>query len=336
MIEYGDYDDPEISREKKQKISEIYNDEHYSIKILVTGRTGSGKTTIINGFLGLKCNELISNTSLNPDTKNVRKYERDAFQRKCPVDMTIWDSPGLQDGNDEASYLQEINDNCFPCDLKLYCISVKETRFSPSVDTNPDIKAMRSLTQKFGPDFWQNTVIVLTFANIIEHIHPEWKDWSQEDKNKAFNKKIECWKKEIRNALRGPIALDEKTVESIQIEPAGHPGNPHLHATEYWFSRLWFVCLLASQSDTKAQENILRLNASRLIHKNDVDSGQIAQQSLNEQKIVVDPEELVRKYKIGGALLGLLFGPLAVITSPVGAVIGGEIGKKMMQQVCMA
>ena len=76
----------------------MWIDEVNSLSIMVTGRTGSGKTSLINGLVGG-----IEGKELTPaGTRNVMTIRKELNG----VLVTIWDTPGLQDGTSrEKEYL---------------------------------------------------------------------------------------------------------------------------------------------------------------------------------------------------------------------------------------
>ena len=75
--------------------------------------------------------------------------------------VTIWDTPGLQDGTShEQEYLHDMKTKCKGADLNIYCISIASVRFDES-----DLRAIQLFTSTFGVSFWNRTVFVLTFAN---------------------------------------------------------------------------------------------------------------------------------------------------------------------------
>ena len=65
---------------------------------------------------------------LNPQTMEVQSYTTNLNG----VDITVWDSPGLQDGTDnEESYIKQMSAKCGKgCDFVVYCIKMTENRFT--------------------------------------------------------------------------------------------------------------------------------------------------------------------------------------------------------------
>ena len=81
------------------------------------------------------------------------------------VDITIWDSLGLQDGLDKkAEFVKDMQSKgCASSDLVLYCTRMNEQRL-----TKGDNDAIRKLTTGLGTSVWQNALFVLTFANEVK------------------------------------------------------------------------------------------------------------------------------------------------------------------------
>ena len=65
--------------------------ESHSVKLLIVGKTGTGKPTLINGILGKKLAKV--DHTLNSTTKTI-EYNVNQEQ----VDITVCDTPGFQDG----------------------------------------------------------------------------------------------------------------------------------------------------------------------------------------------------------------------------------------------
>ena len=63
-----------------------------TLSIMVTGKTGAGKTSLINGLIGEKVG--IEGKTLDPQTAQVTTIRRNLQG----ISVTIWDTPGLQDG----------------------------------------------------------------------------------------------------------------------------------------------------------------------------------------------------------------------------------------------
>ncbi len=91
-------------------------------------------------------------------------------------------------------------------------------------------------------NFWRKTVIVLTFANTIESLNPEWPD-NHEEKIVAFQAKIDEFKTQIRTNLRDYIGVAREIADKIKVIPASHSTIPLLFDERRWFSLLWFHCL---------------------------------------------------------------------------------------------
>lgn len=106
-----------------KKKTEDWLKESNSLTIMVIGKTGTGKTSLMNGLLGMRLGE--EGDTLNPGTTEVNKFSAEIEG----VAVTVWDTSGLQDGTGkDDEYLQQIKDSgCLHSHLKLYCISMGNT-----------------------------------------------------------------------------------------------------------------------------------------------------------------------------------------------------------------
>ena len=144
-------------------------DKYTKFKVLVCGKTGVGKSSLVNSLVGyeafevgdpgLDIGEEVNNDAFRPMTMQVKA----ASIKVDGLIVQIWDSPGLQDGTDnDETYLQDMYEKCKDVDLVLYCMEMTTSRWTVS-----EINATRLLTATFGDTFWQKCVVVLTKANSI-------------------------------------------------------------------------------------------------------------------------------------------------------------------------
>jgi uncharacterized protein len=77
--------------DKKIIFSNILSSKKQKINILITGATGSGKSTTINSVFDTEVAKI--GYGVNPETKDIAKYE---FEN-----LVLWDTPGLGDGISE-------------------------------------------------------------------------------------------------------------------------------------------------------------------------------------------------------------------------------------------
>lgn len=74
--------------EKKLLFSNLMNLKNNKINILITGATGSGKSSTINAIFDMEIAKV--GYGVDPETMDIQKYELE--------NIVLWDSPGLGDG----------------------------------------------------------------------------------------------------------------------------------------------------------------------------------------------------------------------------------------------
>ena len=89
----------------------IWLKESNRLTVTVIGRTGTGKTSLMNGLLGKTLGK--EGDTLSRGTAHVTCFE----SKIQGVNVMLWDTPGLQDGM--CKYLQEmIESGCINANLK--------------------------------------------------------------------------------------------------------------------------------------------------------------------------------------------------------------------------
>lgn len=192
------------------------------------GRTGRGKSTLINSILELQQEIAPEGASGDPVTQKLTKYGPFG-----DFNITFYDTPGLQGcATGRRTYLQfvdELKRGCGSINVILYCVKMNDLRIE-----NDDLIALRKLSHTFGPLFWERVIVVLTFANKEDCEIRDDRDeddcnepslddseaWNELLKNR-FIGRINKRKEDIKEVLSSQIAIPSEIVNKIKVIPAG-------------------------------------------------------------------------------------------------------------------
>ncbi len=183
---------------------------------------------------------------------------------------------------------------------------------------------MKMLLQVFGPQFWNNTIIVLTFSNYIaDDVNNKYPPLAAE-KKKAVEANLQEWKNQIVHILTHDVEIDQEAAEKILIVPAGYYREPHLSVCEFWLSSLWFHCFEAV-STWEGRLVLFKSNLNRMKKDTDVQEDDF-EQPIEKQPIVYDDGQLKSVF-IGAGLAGAMGGSITLgIIGAVIGIVGGPVG----------
>ena len=282
------------------------------VSILLTGKGGAGKSTLVNSLIGNKVAK--EGETLKPETTEVTGHK----QQIRDVEVTVWDSPGLQDGSTKGDqYLAEIKRKCKGVDLCVYCISLKQTRFTEGCD---DIIAMKKLTRVLGKRLWEHAIFVLTFANVVEHTDTEILRAEDAEKPQLFEAKMELWKNNLTKALVKDIGLDKAVASRINVVPAGYTTKPALLDRDHWLSPVWFAALYAMNPE--AQPAMMKINLHRIVESPEEIREEDKAKFIKEQPLIFSKR---------GTEIGKKFGE-----GKVGTAVGHHMGEMASQDIVKA
>ena len=290
-----------------------WQEESNSINILITGKTGTGKSALINSIVGLEITK--EGGTLKPETDCIEHIVKIVGNLK----VQVWDSPGLQDASgdfNEASYIQEIIQKCSQFDLLVYTIRMSQSKI---LKGGPDCKAMQILSQPnvLGPNMWYNTIIVLTFANVTEALFREELDESDSlhiemQTQEKFIFDYQSSATAIREILINVIGLSQEIAHTVPIVPAGYKTSAMLPKYNsdtatgeryFWLSNLWLKAL-----------SVTKLNAKPAMIK------------LNEHRMAESPAEYQGRLKAAKAEIA---NQMPLIFGEKGAELGKDIFRKL-------
>lgn len=235
-----------LEDEFKKWVSRKGDEDVGTLSILVTGKSGVGKSRLVNALVGKKV--AIEGPAKTPCTANMNSYRTQING----IEVVVWDSPGLQDGTcDEEKYLEAMEKQLHEgLDVMIYCMKMDDKRFLPT-----DENAIHALTRKFGKDLWKNTVIALTFANNV-------KDPDGGDKKKFFRRDLDYWKEVIVKFFGGIPEFCPNETSDIPLVPVGLVRKMKLPTCDHWLSELWISCF--KRAKVSSRINLYRISVGRV------------------------------------------------------------------------
>ena len=244
------------------------------ISIMVCGKTGIGKSTLLNTLLGTENRFVVKGPDDDGDdcmdagTKDVISVSETIHGIK----VTMYDTPGIQSDSCDNYFVDSMAQLKDKIDLVLFCIDSAATRWATETD------AVKKLHSCFGSKIWTKAIFVLTRSNMSQHVFVENEKLSQEEKvaqcQKVANNIFKRFKDQLLN-----LDVSAAVVESIPLLASGSQNKrkllfvaPEVH-NEDFLPELWSLAVSQCRVETKVLFlSVSNYKQSRFIAKDKITS----------------------------------------------------------------
>lgn len=228
---------------KKSKSSELH--------ILVLGRTGSGKSTLINAMLG---DHLAKQSyAATPTAHNI------AEMHHCSVDdteVTVYDTPGFFDPRISTMEILKQLKRDYPkgFDLIMLCHRIIDRVDETTIQSLENLckHFIATHKQKNGQPF----MVALTFANLFLDFNELAELKYEEAKTEIFKRKQDDFKALFNKISKSCCGIE--LFNDIPFVVTGTLKQRQLPCTKDWLSDVWKFCQLQCYGNAKPLVNNLR------------------------------------------------------------------------------
>lgn len=287
-------------REKSHMLTNLMNLRDQKINIMITGATGSGKSSTINALFDMEVAKV--GVGVDPETMDIEKFELD--------NLTLWDTPGLGDGKEaDERHIKQIvkklteldDDGNYLIDLVLVILDGSSRDMGTSFDLINNV-----IIPNLGEDKENRILVAINQADMAM----KGRNWDYEN-NRPNQVLVEFLEDKVRS-------VRERIFEAtgIEIDPiyycAGYKEDGETQSRPYNISKLLYYIVNATPSK------------KRLVYVNNINKDEEAfMDDDGKMDYVEETKKSFFKSVIEGASYGAEGG------KAIGEAIFGETGGKI-------
>jgi predicted GTPase len=204
-----------------------------SLRIVVTGKTGVGKSSFIQALF----------------LEEGEKFERPAHTTEVytrpmpiyspsgqPVNVELTDTPGMEAligvgrRANRKEYVKQVSPVFKSADILLFCV-----RMDDDVRAE-EVEMIRFMLHEFGPVIWTKVIFVLTFANRVTT------DCLDEEKEREFTERFTTIQRALQVAMQ-QAGIAEEVAQATPVCVVGHPERKQLPNCDDWACPFLVECM---------------------------------------------------------------------------------------------
>ena len=242
----GELNDLKCAPRTQEEIQQ-WVQKHSKFNILITGKPGTGKKTLVNGLKEYTTQET---DHLEVHAMKVTSYKQIYDQ----VNFIVFDTGSSSDLEDMGQIQNSEHPDAIVFTLKMDDATLRQD----------DIEAIQSITKAFGWKVWKNAMFILTFANRISK--PGHSIRSRENKV-YFNKVKNNFALKVTETLK-KVNVQSDVANRIAVIPVSLVTEPFIDSDGRevsWVEEFWEVLLMileVPKQDPPKQDPLLKEKVS--------------------------------------------------------------------------